>query len=199
MQNLYRCQSRKETSTKEKTKREGRRRTEKKVDFIQEDSSTSRTHAVASFLRRPLSYIYPKTEMWIGLNKCAQLMNQLTHCCEVVSTCLSILDQWIQFKYFFNFTVLAETLNNWLFLSNFASSLDGPAQHKSSLSSDASKSLDRTLQHVSNCLSYRSVPYLVVYGTKRLPFSFVYFRQRAREIREKKYEHEKRTQMGSVH
>ncbi|KAL9405993.1 hypothetical protein Peur_002965 [Populus x canadensis] len=91
--------------------------------------------------------------MWIGLNKCAQLMNQLTHCCE----------------------------------------------QKSSLSSDASKSLDRTLQHVSNCLSYRSVPYLVVYGTKRLPFSFVYFRQRAREIREKKYEHEKRTQMGSVH
>jgi hypothetical protein len=34
MENLYRCQSRKETSTKEKTKRQGRRRREKKVDFI---------------------------------------------------------------------------------------------------------------------------------------------------------------------
>ncbi|KAG6788696.1 hypothetical protein POTOM_004773 [Populus tomentosa] len=93
--------------------------------------------------------------MWIGLNECAQLMNQPTHCCEV---------------------------------------------HKSSLSpADASKSHDRTLQHVSNCLSYRSVPYLVVYGDQTLAFSFVYFRQRASEIREKNSEHEKRTQMGSLH
>ncbi|KAJ7011296.1 hypothetical protein NC653_001662 [Populus alba x Populus x berolinensis] len=98
-------------------------------------------------------HIYPKSEMWIGLNEFAQLMNQPTHCCE-----------------------------------------------KSSLSSaDASKSHDRTLQHASNCLSHHCVPYLVVYGDQTLAFSFVYFRQRASEIREKNSEHEKRTQMGSVH
>ena len=43
-------------------------------------------------------HIYPKTEMWIGLNEFAQLTKQPTHCCEVVSTCLSILDQWIPFN-----------------------------------------------------------------------------------------------------